>query len=161
MTFKSNLALNKQQSYDNWGTNTVLYVGHFGLPTLSVMLYDPQAANSTFMAFNSSLNVSHQYTVQSWDQNWQILIGSFLDHTRCASNSDCTNDDDILVLNRQTGQLQQYVFSFGRKFQVFDNRLQSFLRTGAASEYQMRSVDTTRFSLSTTLSTDIHGEELY
>jgi hypothetical protein len=161
MTFKSNLALNKQQSYNNWGTNTVLYVGHFGLPTLSVMLYDPQAANSTFMAFNSSLNVSHQYTVQSWDQNWQILIGSFLDHTRCASNSDCTNDDDILVLNRQTGQLQQYVFSFGRKFQVFDNRLQSFLRTGAASEYQMRSVDTTRFNLSTTLSTDIHDEELY
>lgn len=161
MTLKSDLSVDKQQDYVNWGTNMVLYIGHFGMPTLSVMLYDPQGAQSTFMAFDTLLNVAHQYTVKSWDLQWEILVGSFLDHTRCATAGNCATGDDILVLNRQTGQLEQYVFSFGRKFQVFDNRIQSFQRAGVASDYQMSSVDTTSFSLLTTLDTSIRDEELY
>lgn len=35
-------------------------LGRFGLPIVSVMLYDPQQARSTFIAFDAALNVSHQ-----------------------------------------------------------------------------------------------------
>ena len=161
LTFKSDLSLAKQKSYDGWGTNKVLYVGHFGLPTLSVMLFDPEAGGSSFLAFNKSLAVVHQYTVQNWNASWQILVGSFVDRSRCLAEHNCATGDDILVLDRKTGKMQQYVFSFGRRFQVFDNRSQSFVREGLASPNRMNMVDTTSFSLLATLPTDIHGEELY
>jgi hypothetical protein len=161
LVFDSHLSLTDQKPLSSLGSNKVLYVGHFGMSTLSVMLYNPQAAQSTFIAFSSSLDVQRQYTVNSWDQNWQILIGSFLDRSHCLANHTCATGDDILVLNRQLGQLQQYMFSFGKQFTVFDNRSQSFIRNGVASQGAISSVDTTTFALVITLNTPIRGEELY
>ncbi|MFL5653838.1 MAG: CHAP domain-containing protein [Ktedonobacteraceae bacterium] len=161
LIFKSDLSLANTKNYTGWGTNQVLYVGHFGAPTLSVMLYDPHAALSTFMEFDSTLTVSHQVTVSSWDNHWQILIGSFLDRSHCLASHNCSTGDDILVLNRQTGQLEQYVFSFGNQYQVGDNRSQGFVRTRIAPMENLTSVDTSTFSLLTMLSTSIRGEELY
>lgn len=160
---QSNLSLTSQQSYSDWPTNQVLYVGHFGLPTLSVMLYDPQVGGATFMAFDSSLAIVHQYAAQNWNNHWQILVGSFVDRSRCLAANNCSTGDDILVLDRQTGQIQQYLFSFGRQFQVFDNRVQSFVREGLApaANSHLDMVDTTSFSLLESLPTTIHGEELY
>jgi hypothetical protein len=160
VSFKSDLSQDKQQTYMDWGQNMVPYVGHFGTTaTSSLMLYDPEQAQSTFMQFDASLNVMHQYTVKSWNQNWQILVGSFIDHHACKSN--CGTGDDILVLNRETGQLEEYAFSFGRKYQVFDNRLQPFMREGVAADHQVQSVDTSTFNLVTTFDTTIRDEELY
>ena len=161
LIFKSDLSLADTKNYTGWGTNQVLYVGHFGAPTLSVMLYDPHAALSTFLEFDSTLTVSHQVTVSSWDNHWQILIGSFLDRSRCLASHNCSTGDDILVLNRQTGQLEQYVFSFGNQYQVGDNRSQGFVRTRIAPMENLTSIDTSTFSLLTMLSTSIRGEELY
>ncbi len=160
---KSDLSLAGQKSYSGWQTNQVLYVGHFGLPALSVMLFDPQAGDVSFLAFDTSLKVVHQYTVQNWNNHWQILIGAFVDLSRCVSTKNCTTGDDILVLDRKTGQIQQYLFSFGRQFQVFDNRVQPFVREGLAPDTKshLNMVDTTSFSLIATLPTSIHGEELY
>lgn len=160
LSFKPDLSQDEQQTYMDWGQNMIPYVGHFGTTaTSSLMLYDPENAQSTFIEFDSSLNVSHQYTVKSWDQNWQILAGSFIDHNTCSSN--CGTGDDILVLNRKTGQLEEYAFSFGLKYQVFDNRLQPFMREGVASDYQIQSVDTSTFNVVTTFDTTIRDEELY
>ncbi len=160
---QSDLSLTGQQSYSGWQTNQVLYVGHFGLPTLSVMLYDPQAGGATFIAFDSSLTIIHQYSAQNWNNHWQILVGSFVDRSRCLAAKNCSTGDDILVLDRKTGQIQQYLFSFGRQFQVFDNRVQAFVREGLApaTNSHLNMVDTTSFSLLETLNTTIHGEELY
>ncbi|MBV9617074.1 MAG: CHAP domain-containing protein [Ktedonobacteraceae bacterium] len=161
LTFNKNLALANQVTQSSWGTNMVLYAGHFGTSALSVMLYDPQAGESTFIAFDSSLQIAHQYTVKSWDQHWQVLVGAFIDRSHCVTNGNCTSGDDILVLNRDTGQLEQYVFSFGRKFQVYDNRIQAFVRDGVVSDNHLNAVDTTTFNLMTTLKTNIRNEELY
>jgi hypothetical protein len=161
LVFGSDLSLIHQKSISGWGTNRVLYIGHFGLPSLSVMLYNSHMGQSTFMAFDSSLRVSDQYTISTWDQNSQILVGSFLDRSRCLASHTCSNGDDILVLNRKTGQAKQYVFSFGNNFKVFDNRTQSFLREGATSKPFLSTVDATSFSLMSTLDTSIHNEELY
>jgi hypothetical protein len=161
LIFSPDLSLANQKSYSGWGTNLALYVGHFGTSTLIVMLYDPEAAKRTFVAFNNSLEVTHQYQVSIWDQRWQILVGSFVDRSRCLASGNCTTGDDILVLNRQTGQIQQYVFSFGRQYRVFDNRSQAFLREGLAANANLGPVDTTSFSLLGTLDSSIRGEELY
>jgi len=161
LVFTSHLALATQKSLSGLGSNQVLYVGHFGMSTLSVMLYDPEAAQSTFIAFSSSLDVERQYTVASWDQNWQILVGAFLDRSRCLANHTCATGDDILLLNRKLGQLQQYIFSFGKQFNEFDNRSQSFVRAGVAPQGVLSPVNTTTFSLVATLNTTIRGEELY
>jgi hypothetical protein len=125
------------------------------------MLYNSRKGQSTFMAFDSSLRVSDQYTISTWDHNSQILVGSFLDHSRCLASRTCSDGDDILVLNRKTGQAKQYVFSFGNHFKVFDNRTQAFLREGAASKPFLSTVDATSFSLMSTLETGIHTEEMY
>jgi len=161
LVFGSDLSLIHQKSISGWGTNRVLYIGHFGLPSLSVMLYNSRKGQSTFMAFDSSLRVSYQYTISTWDQNSQILVGSFLDRSRCLASHTCSNGDDILVLNRKTGQAKQYIFSFGNHFKVFDNRTQAFLREGATSKPFLSTVDATSFSLMSTLNTGIHNEELY
>lgn len=160
---KSDLSLSAQKSYSGWQTNQVLYVGHFGLPTLSVMLFDPQAGDVNFLAFDTSLKIVHQYTVQNWNTHWQILVGAFVDRSHCVAAKNCSTGDDILVLDRKTGQIQQYLFSFGRQFQVFDNRVQPFVREGLApvTKSHLNMVDTTSFSLIATLPTPIHGEELY
>lgn len=161
LTLKSDLSLASTKNYTGWGTNEVLYVGHFGAPTLSVMLYDPQPALSFFLEFDSSLTLTHQVSVHSWDDHWQVLIGSFLDRSRCLANNSCSTGDDILVLNRRTGQLEQYVFSFGNQYQVDDTRSQSFVRSGTAPMDSLTSIDASSFSLLTTLNTSIRGEELY
>jgi hypothetical protein len=161
LLFGSDLSLIDQKNISGWGTNRVLYIGHFGLPSLSVMLYDSRAGQSTFVAFDSKLRISHQYTISSWDQNSQVLVGAFLDRSRCLASHTCTNGDDILVLNRKTGQAKQYVFSFGNRFKVFDNRVQAFLREGIAPLVNLSAVDATSFSLMSTLDTSIHNEELY
>lgn len=161
LTFARDLSLEKQKTYSDWGTNMVLYVGHFGMPTLSVMLYDPQQEQSAFIAFSRSLEVKQQYTVQSWSARWQILVGAFLDRAHCLSKGNCSSGDDILALDRKTGRIQQYVFSFGRQFQLFDNRAQSFQRNGVETGQHLNSVDTTSFSLLNTLSTNVRDEELY
>lgn len=161
LAFASDLSVTKRVPYSKLGTGMVPYVGHFGMPNASVMLYDPQSGHSTFLAFDTSLAIAQQTTVQSWGQNWQILVGAFLDRERCLSNGNCSTGDDILVLNRQTGQIEQYVFSFGRTFQVYDNRSQAFIRQGMASDTHINQVNTTTFSLLTTLLTNIRDEEIY
>jgi hypothetical protein len=161
LSFKNDLSLASKATYSGWATNQALYVGHFGAPTLSVMLYDPQAVQSTFLEFDHTLSVMRQVTVQSWNNHWQILIGSFLDRSRCLAERNCSTGDDILVLNRQTGQLEQFVFSFGNQYTVADPRSQSFVRTNAAPAGVLASVDTSTFSLLTTLKTSIRSEELY
>ena len=158
---KSDLSLSSQKSFSGWGANQALYVGHFGTPTLNVMLYDPQTLQSTFIAFDASLIVKHQITMPAWDNRWQVLIGAFLDRSRCLAAHNCSTGDDILVLNRQTGQMQQFVFSFGTQYRVIDNRSQGYVRTGAASTPSLTPLDASNFSLLTTLSTTIRGEELY
>ncbi len=161
LAFASDLSVTKRVPYANLGIGLVPYVGHFGMSNASVMLYDPQGGHSTFLAFDTSLAIAQQTTVQSWGQNWQILVGAFLDRERCLSNGNCSTGDDILVLNRQTGQIEQYVFSFGRKFKVYDNRSQAFIRQGIVSDTHLNQVNTTTFSLLTTLVTNIRDEELY
>ncbi len=161
LRFGSDLSLVDRKSISGWGNNRVLYIGHFGLPSLSIMLYNSQAGQSTFIAFDSSLRVSHQYAISSWDQNSQVLVGSFLDRSRCLASHTCSSGDDVLVLNRKTGQVKQYIFSFGNKFKVFDNRAQAFLREGATSKATLSPVDATSFNLMSTLDTSIHNEELY
>ena len=161
LTLKTDLSLADTKNYTGWGTNQVLYVGHFGAPTLSVMLYDPQAVLSIFLEFDSTLMVSHQVTVHSWDNHWQILIGSFLDRSRCLATNNCSTGDDILVLNRRTGQLEQFVFSFGNQYQVDDTRSQGFVRSRVAPMDSLTSIDASSYSLLTTLNTSIRGEELY
>lgn len=163
LTFDSDLKLVQQQLYPDWGQNKVLYVGHFGMSQVSIMLYDPLAATSSFLTFDKSLEVAHEYDGKGWDQRWQILVGSFLDHSRCIKDGNCATGDDILVLDRQTGQIMQYVFSFGRKYQVYDNRIKSFERLGVTTSIDphLNEVDTTTFNLIGTFSTDIKGEELY
>lgn len=162
LTFAQNMSLTKQKAYTGWGPNLVAYVGHFGLAELGVMLYDPQAGQSTFLAFDKTLEITHQYTIKSWDQHSQILIGGFLDHSRCLLSGNCSvKDDDVLVLNRQTGRIEQYVLSFGRQVKVFDNRIQAFERDGVAADAHLSTVDMTTFGLVTTLDTDIRNEELY
>jgi len=161
LIFGSDLSLANQKSISGWGTNRVLYIGHFGLSSLSVMLYNPHMGQSTFMAFDSSLRITDKYTISTWDQNSQILVGSFLARSRCLASHTCSSGDDILVLNRKTGQAKQYVFSFGNHFKVFDNRTQSFLREGATSKPFLSTIDASSFSLMSTLYTSIHNEELY
>ena len=159
----SKLAVSSRKSYSNWstGTNAVLYVGHFGAPTLSIMLYDPSAKQSTFLEFDKKLTVTHQITVSSWDKRWQILIGDFLDRSRCMALHTCTTGDDILVLNRRDGQIYQYVFTFGIRYQKVDNRSQGFVGNGTAPTEALLSVDASSFSLLTTLNTPISSQELY
>jgi hypothetical protein len=161
LAFNPNLSLQYQKSIPGLRSNRVLYIGHFGLPSLSIMLYNSQAGQSTFIAFDSSLRVSHQYTISSWDQNSQILVGSFLDRSRCLATHTCNSGDDVLVLNRKTGQVKQYVFSFGNKFKVFDNRAQAFLREGAIPKATLSPIDSSSFNLLSILNTSIHNEELY
>jgi hypothetical protein len=161
LTLKSDLSLADQKSYPGWGPNQALYVGHFGTPTLNVMLYDPQAQQSTFIAFDTSLLVAHQITVPAWDNRWQILVGSFLDRSRCLAAHNCSTGDDILVLNRQTGQMEQFVFSFGTQYQVVDNRSQGYVRNGVSPTSVLTPVDASTISLLTTVSTTIKAEELY
>ncbi len=161
LSFKDNLALDKQQKYSNWGTNQLLYSGHFGSKQMSVMLYDPQAAKSTFIGLDPSLAQSKQFTTQSWDQNWQVLIGSFVDRSKCLATSSCEGGDDILVLNRQTGAIQQYAFSFGQPISVLDNRSQPYVRDGVGNSQRVDSIETTSFTLLSTFQTSIHNEELY
>jgi CHAP domain len=161
LRFDSDLSVVNQKSISGWGKNHVLYIGHFGLSSLSVMLYNSQEGQSTFIAFDSSLRVSHQYTISSWDQNSQVLVGSFLNRSRCLASHTCSSGDDVLVLNRKTGQVKQYIFSFGNHFKVFDNRAQAFLREGATSVATLSAVDATSFNLMSTLDTSIHNEELY
>lgn len=161
LILKSDLSVANQVAYDSWGANLVLYVGHFGLPTLSVMLYDPQQAQSTFLAFDASATVTHQYMVASWGASAQILVGSFLDHAVCLKRQSCASGDDILVLNRTSGMIQQYVFSFGNQFKVFDSRSQAFLREGITPNENVLPVDSSLFSLLTSVNGTIHGEELY
>jgi len=161
VTLKSDLSFADRQTYSGWATNQALYIGHFGAPTLSVMLYDPQAVQSTFLEFDNTLTITHQITVQSWDNHWQILIGSFLDRSRCLVTGSCLTGDDILVLDRRTGQLKQFVFSFGNQYQANDNRSQAFVRSSTANSESLTTVDTSTFSLLATLNTSIRGEELY
>jgi CHAP domain len=161
LVFAHDLSLASQKSYSKWGTDKVLYIGHFGTRTLSVMLYDSQHAESTFITFNSSLKIVQQYAVASWNQNWQILIGSFLDRSHCLLQANCSTTDDILVLNHKTGQMEQYSFSFGRTFKLYDNRLQSFERLGLTTDTHLTSLNTSSFSFVSILQTSIKNEELY
>ena len=65
------------------------------------------------------------------------------------------------MLNRQNGQIQQYVFSFGNQYPVDDNRSAGFVRNGVAPTEVLKSLDATTFELMATLNTTIRGEELY
>ena len=149
----SDLSLVKRQNYSGWTQNGVLYVGHFGTARLNVMLYDPQASTSTFLAFDDKLKVQTQHTVSSWSKDYQILVGSFVDRSLCVANGNCSKGDDILVLNRKTGQIEQYIFSFGRQYQVINNIARPFTRKGSSQAY--KTVDTTTFKVIGTFNTSI------
>ncbi len=161
LTFGSDLAPAHHVDDPGMLPGQVLYIGHFGLPSLSVMLFDPVAGQSTFYAFGKSLLITKQYTAQSWTQHWQVLIGSFLDRSACIAKHTCAAGDDVLALNRQTGQVQQFIFTFGNQYHIFDNRSQSFLRDGAASTPIMNTVDSSSFVPQTILNTGILNDELY
>ncbi len=161
LAFAPDLSLIRQVSINNFKAGRVLYVGHFGLPTLSIMLYDQPAGKSTFVAFSPALKIAKQFSITSWNQNWQILIGSFLDRSACLSTHSCTTGDDILVLNRSTGRIYQFVFTFGNQYKVYDNRSQSFLREGATSQPALTTVNASSIDLLTTLDTGITNQELY
>jgi len=161
LVLKPDLSLADKKMISGFGLNQVLYVGHFGTPTLDVMLYDPQAIQSTFYAFDNTLDIVRQVTVASWDNHWQVLIGAFLDRSRCLATHNCLTGDDILTLDRRTGQMEQFVFSFGNQYQVVDNRSQGFVRSNVASSPSLMPVDTTTFNLLATLNSSIRGEELY
>jgi hypothetical protein len=160
LVFKNDLSVATEKTF-SWASSQVLYVGHFGMPTLSIMLYDPQAVQSTFIAVDGSLTVSHQVTVASWDNRWQIIIGAFLDRSRCIAANNCTAGDDILALNRQTGQIEQFVFSFANQYQVVDNRSQGYVRNGVATTETVTAIDTSAIDLLATLHTGVGSEELY
>ncbi|WP_376793648.1 hypothetical protein, partial [Thermogemmatispora sp.] len=158
-----NLQVQARQSYSQWSSGGILYTGHFGGAAEGLMLYDPLRAESTFIAFDRQGELTHQYTVASWNQDWQVLIGSFIDHTSCGAEATCATGDDILVLNRQTGRLEQYAFHFQPTLKLYDNRLQAFVREGLAQEQDnyLKIVDTSTFSLLAILDTPVHSEELY
>ncbi len=161
LSFKKDLVLEGQKQQANIGTHQVLYVGYFGMSTLSIMLYDARNAQSTFIGFDRQLNITHQYLLKSWDQSWQILVGNFVDRTQCQDNTNCMAKDAILVLNRHTGQLECYVFTFGRQFSVYDNRIESFLRQGVPVQGGVDKVDMSSYSMVQSLNTSIRDEELY
>ncbi len=161
LVFNSDLSLAREQSYSGWKVNDVFYVGHFGTDRMNAMLYDPQTGTSTFIVFNDSLKIMHLYTVQSWDQHWQILVGAFVDRAACSVDVNCAKDDNILVLNRRTGEMAQYSFTFGRQYQVVDNRSQAFARGNSDTDTHLLAVDTTTFKAVGTFTTTISGEELY
>lgn len=50
-------------------------------------------------------------------------------------------------------QVKQYIFSFGRQFQVYDNHAQAFIYQGIDTSEYIDLVDTTTFKLVTALST--------
>lgn len=161
LVFSRDLSLEAQKRYAGWGKNLVLYPGHFGSPAPGIMLYDHTAQQSTFLAFDARLQITLHSAVPSWDQHWQILVGAFLDRSRCVARGNCTTGDDILLLDRRTGEMQQDVFSFGPRFKVYDNRLQAFLREGTAAEARLIAVDAPSLSVLATLDTTITVEELY
>ncbi len=161
LVFGSDLSMILQVDDTGLLPGQVLYVGHFGLPSLSVMLFDPVAQRSTFYAFGKYLLVVKKYTAPSWNQHWQILIGSFLDRSACIANHTCAAGDDVLALNRQTGQVQQFIFTFGNQYRVFDNRSQAFLRDGAVSAPTMSTVNSSSFVPQTILNAGIINDELY
>jgi hypothetical protein len=161
LTFAKDLSLSAEKTYSGWGKNRVLYIGHFGMPTLSIMLYDQHAGRSTFKAFGSSLKVENSYTVQSWDQNWQILIGAFIDRSRCLTNRTCTTGDDILALNRKTGQIQQFTFSFVPPVTLRNERVRAMLNDGEQAMGNLEAINAPSFILVSTLNTSIRMEELY
>ncbi len=163
LLFGSDLSLVKQYNYTGWKPNEVFYVGHFGTDRMNAMLYDPQEGTSTFIVFDNAFKITHIYTVQSWDQHWQILIGAFVNRSSCATDANCLQDDDILVLNRTTGQMEQYSFIFGRQYEVLDNRSQAFVRAGLDDSFaaRLQPIDTTTFKSVASFYTSINGEELY
>jgi hypothetical protein len=161
LALKPDLSLALHQQYTGWGTGQVVYVGHFGLSALSLMLYDPQQARSTFLAFNSALGLFAQASQPSWGKTQQILIGSFLDRTACLEQSTCTTGDDILVLDRQTGVVQQDVFSFGPAVGEFDNLVQGFLREGIPVSPHTVMVVPSTLQMLTSVQTRIREEEVY
>ena len=161
LAFAPNLSLAKRVDDAGVKPGMVLYVGRFGLPTLSIMLYSPTAGSSTFMAFNAAFRVARQQTVASWDQHWQVLIGAFLDRSTCLANHSCVAGDDILALNRKTGKVQRFVFTFGNTYHVYDNRSQSFLRDGVAIAPSLTVVNASTFDMTGTLQTGVTNEELY
>jgi len=161
LAFAPNLSLMKRVDDAGIKAGMVLYVGRFGLPSLSIMLYSPAAGNSTFMAFNAAFHVARQQTVASWDQHWQVLIGAFLDRSMCQADHSCTSGDDILALNRKTGIVQRFVFAFGNIYHVYDNRSQSFLREGAVTAPSLTVVNASTFDMTGTLQTGVTNEELY
>ncbi len=162
LSFNATLRLVHEQALHNLSGNWQVYSGDFsGSGQAQVMLYDPAAHQSTFLAFDASLQITRRVTVQSWDQHWHILVGAFLDRSRCLARGNCTTGDDILVLDRRTGLMQQYVFSFRRQLTVYDNRMQAFLREGVLAAEPSVSVDTSMFSVLSTLETNIQQEELY
>jgi len=157
----SDLSLVKRQGYKGWTPNEVLYIGRFGADRLNAMLYDPQTGTSTFIAFNNALKVQTIRTMHSWDKNYQILVGSFVDRSTCIADGNCGKGDDILVLNRKTGQIQQYVFTFGRQYQVINSAARPYTRQGSDSSKVYKTVDTTIFKIIGTFDTTIKNEELY
>ncbi len=155
------LSLVRRQDYSGWTPNEVFYVGHFGTNRLNAMLYDPQAGTSTFIVFNDELKILTLHTVHSWDQHYQILVGAFVNRSTCITNGNCGKGDDILVLNRTTGQIQQFAFTFGRKYQVVNNVARPYTPDGFASTREYKTVDTTTFKIVGTFNTSIKDEELY
>ena len=157
----SDLSLTRRVDYTGWPRNQVFYIGHFGAGHMNVMLYNPDASASTFLAFDDALKLVTKHTVHSWNKNQQILVGTFVDRTACLATGACAKGDDILVLNRKTGQIQQYVFTFGRQYQVINNRARPYAHDGVSSDHSFKTVDTTMFKLVGTFNTNIKNEEVY
>ena len=166
LAFAADGSLHTQQTYTHLGTHELVYVGHFGLPTMSVMLHDPTPGQSLFLSFDRHLDISHESRVQTWGTRWQILVGSFLPRTTtaCADTLDtapCSTHDDLLVLDRQTGQLTPFVVSLKQNASRFDPRVTAFERLRVAPTLPVQPVETSIVSLAATLETSIRNEEVY
>ena len=172
LAFARDGSVQQHQDYSHLGTHELVYTGYFGLPTMSVMLHDPTQGQSLFLSFDHQLALSHESRMQTWGTRWQVLVGSFLLETTtgCTDTPPCSTGetretagthDDLLVLDRQTGQLEPFAISLAHNAHRFDPRVMAFERLGVAPTLQARPVETGVVSLGATLETSIRTEEVY
>ncbi len=143
--FDSNLHITHNQPIHNVDGNWEVFSGDFkGAGRSQVLFYNPIGGNAQILTLKTDLSLADTKNYTGW-----------------GTNHNCSTGDDILVLNRRTGQLEQFVFSFGNQYQVDDTRSQGFVRSRVAPMDSLTSIDASSFSLLTTLNTSIRGEELY
>jgi len=129
----------------------VLFLFSFILTSISPILYT--------LVYNLLLVclLSYSCVIRNDDSNRRSKR-SVTHFSRKRDSSHCTEKG---TLNRQTGQIQQYSFTFGNQYHIFDNRLQAFIREGVVITARLNTVDTSSFTWQASLDASITTEELY